>query len=302
MIECPVCQSNRIRQASGKENGKIQYQCRDCHEKNEGGGYFSKAYEGAKILVFDIETSPIKAYVWRAWKQNVYMDQIIDDWFMLTWSAKWLNHPEMLSEAITPKEAKNHDDKRIVKKLWKLFNEADILIAHHGRKFDIPKSKQRFVLNGLKPNSPYQIIDTKELAKREFDFTHNKLDYIAQIFGMKRKKPTDFQLWVDCMKGDKKALDYMLKYNEEDVLILEEVYLGLRGWMKSHPNLGLYTLDEESMCPTCGDKKLKWIGEYYTQLNRYDSYQCGSCGSINKSKQSNLTTNKKKYLLKSNAR
>ena len=27
-----------------------------------------------KILLFDIETSPLKVYVWRRWMQNVYLD------------------------------------------------------------------------------------------------------------------------------------------------------------------------------------------------------------------------------------
>lgn len=27
-----------------------------------------------KILIFDIETSPMKAYVWRRWKQNIYLE------------------------------------------------------------------------------------------------------------------------------------------------------------------------------------------------------------------------------------
>lgn len=33
-----------------------------------------KEKKGARILVFDIETSPLKVYVWRRWMQNVYLD------------------------------------------------------------------------------------------------------------------------------------------------------------------------------------------------------------------------------------
>ena len=45
---------------------------------------------GAKILILDIETAPIRAKVWGIWNQNISIDQIESDWFILTWAAKWL--------------------------------------------------------------------------------------------------------------------------------------------------------------------------------------------------------------------
>lgn len=84
------------------------------------------------ILILDIETSPLKAYVWRLWKQDIYLDQLISDWFCISWAAKWLNHPETMSDVLTPDEIKNEDDSRIMKGLWNLLNDADIVIAHNG--------------------------------------------------------------------------------------------------------------------------------------------------------------------------
>ena len=84
-----------------------------------------------KILIFDIETSPLSAYVWGRFKQLITLDQTISEWFMLSWSAKWLNNPNMMSDVLTPEEALREDDSRITKSMWQLFNEADIVLAHN---------------------------------------------------------------------------------------------------------------------------------------------------------------------------
>ena len=79
-----------------------------------------------KILIFDIETSPLRAYVWKLWKNNVNLDHILSEWFCLAWSAKWLYSNEIITGVLTPKESLEEDDSRIMKKLWSLVNRADI--------------------------------------------------------------------------------------------------------------------------------------------------------------------------------
>ena len=70
-----------------------------------------------KILILDIETSPLKAYVWKRWKENISLDQTISEWFMLCWSAKWLFSAETMSCSVTPEDALKEDDSRILKPL-----------------------------------------------------------------------------------------------------------------------------------------------------------------------------------------
>ena len=43
-----------------------------------------------RILLLDIETSPTMAAVWRLWKENIGLEQINNDWFIMSYSAKWL--------------------------------------------------------------------------------------------------------------------------------------------------------------------------------------------------------------------
>jgi len=43
-----------------------------------------------RVLIFDIETSPMVAYVWGRRDQNVALNQIKDEWYVIAWAAKWL--------------------------------------------------------------------------------------------------------------------------------------------------------------------------------------------------------------------
>lgn len=246
------------------------------------------------ILIVDIETAPIKAYVWRLWKQNVYIDQIVSDWFMLTWSAKWLYSAEVMSDGVTPEEALEEDDQRLVSGLWKLLNKADIVIAHNGISFDIPKMNARFVRWGMPPVKPYQQIDTKVIAAKQFGFSSNKLEALARMFGIDGKYDTDFELWANCLKGDLEALLEMERYNRKDVIVLEEVYLRLRPWIKGHVNLGVYSDGDRILCPNCGSHHIvEDGGYYYTPAGRYKTLRC-ECGAISRSRYNDMTQEERK--------
>lgn len=260
-------------------------------EKNDG------EKKTAKILIFDIETSPLRAYVWRRWKQNIYLDQTISEWFLISWAAKWLEESEVYSECLSPKEIKSEDDSRIIKKLWMLIDEADIIIAHNGKSFDSKKMNSRFILQGLPPTSPYIQIDTKEVAAKQFGFSSNKLDALAGYFGIEHKDDTDFELWSKCMDGDQEALNYMQKYNKKDVTILEQVYLKLRPWIKNHPNVALYLEEDNMVCPVCGSKHLEEDGSfYYTTVNKFKVMRCQDCGGISRVRNSSYPKNKIKNI------
>lgn len=258
----------------------------------------------AKVLILDIETAPIRAYVWGIWQQNVGTHQIQSDWFCLTWAAKWLFEDKVYSGKLKPKEVANQDDKRIIWGIWNLVNEADIVIAHNGAKFDMPKLNSRFIINGLNPPLPYQIIDTLVHIRRQFGFTSNKLDYVNKLLNLERKKDTNFELWENCMKGNANALSEMEEYNVQDVRILEETYLQIRPWIKPHPNMGLFILDEkEHRCPNCASDKLTEQGKNYnTTANVYILMRCDNCGASSRKRLGSANIKQKRHLLISSAR
>jgi hypothetical protein len=259
-----------------------------------------------KILVFDIETSPLEAYVWQkeVWKAHIGDDKLISNWFAISWSAKWLFDNEIMGDVLTVEEVLSEDDERIVKSLWDLFDEADIVIAHNGGQFDIPNMNTRFIVNGLQPPRAYQMIDTLKVARKQFGFTHNSLNALAKVFGISVKIETNFELWKRCKHGDASALKEMLRYNKRDVSILEEVYLKIRPWIKSHPNIGLFLESNERKCPVCGSPVEPDGSYYYTMTGKYPTYKCTNeaCGSISRGRKSVYDKEKNKNLNVSLAR
>ena len=246
-----------------------------------------------KILLLDIETAPLRAYVWECWRQNIYLDQLITPWFMLTWAAKWLLEEDVMSQRLTKKEVLQEDDKRIVETLWHLLNQADIIIAHNGEKFDIPRIKTRFLIHGLPPTTYYQQVDTWKVASREFAFPSNKLEALARALGIEGKLDTDFRLWARCMDGDEESLKYMELYNRQDIPVLEEIYLWIRPYIKSHPNYNLYIDSNEPVCPHCGGKDLVFVGYYYfTQTGKYRNFRCTGCGALSRERKTVFQNNK----------
>ncbi len=190
-----------------------------------------------RILVLDIETSPIKIQttVWSLWEQNLPIKSISMDWFIICWSAKWLGERKVFNSSLTPKEALVGNDKRVVSDISKLLDEADIVIAHNGDKFDIRKINSRILKHNLDYPSPYKTFDTLKIVKKEFGLTSNKLDYVCTFLGIKGKIKTGIELWEGCLAGDKKALAQMQKYCDNDVVILEAVYMKLLKYIRSNP-------------------------------------------------------------------
>ena len=255
-----------------------------------------------KVLLIDIETTPMQVHTWGTWKQRIGHEQVINDWFMLSYSAKWLFDSKMYSSVLTPKEVLAKDDSRISKELWKLFDQADILIGHNISGFDLPKAQTRFLLNKLSPPSPFQIIDTLKVAQKTFRFASNKLDYISQLMLNDRKLHTEYQLWLRCLEGDPKSLEDMLIYNRKDVLLLEEAYVFLRPYIKSHPNMAIYQESLEPSCPNCGSANINECGHYTTTVNRYIAFRCKDCGAICRSRKTDTPLKCKAGILAPTAR
>lgn len=239
----------------------------------------------------DIETAPILAYVWGLWDQNVGLNMIKDDWHLLSWSAKWFKDPDNKTMYMDQRRKKViSDDKDLLKGMWDLLDEADVVVTQNGIKFDRKKLNARFVQNGMKPPSPYKMIDTLVIAKKHFAFTSNKLEYLSDKLAKKHKKLTSknrkfpgFELWAECLKGNIKAWKEMELYNKLDVLSLEEVFVILYPW-ENNINFNLYNDDGSPHTCNCGSSKIVKKGFAYTASSKYQRYKCTDCGTWNRDK------------------
>lgn len=243
---------------------------------------------GPKVLLFDIETAPIIAHVWSLWENNVSLNQIVADWHVLSWSAKWLGDAPNKVMYSDQRNVKNvEDDKKLLQGIWDLLNEADVVITQNGKSFDQKKLNARFILNGFQPPSSYKHIDTKVIASRHFKFTSNKLEYMTDKLNtvykkLKHAKFPGHEMWTQCLKGNLDAWKEMEVYNKYDVLALEELYNKLIPWDNSI-NFNLYHDEIDHVCK-CGSTTFIKNGFYYTSSGKFQKHKCRSCGSEHRDK------------------
>lgn len=256
---------------------------------------------GARVLLIDIETAPILAYVWSLWKQNVGLNQIKEEWYILSFCAKWLGEPEIIYQDIRHEP---FSDASLMQPLWDLLNEADIIIGQNGKAFDMPKIQARLVMAGFPPPRPYKVIDTLLMAKQQFRFTSNKLEWmtgdssnLTAIQKSKHAKFPGFALWAECLKGNPEAWDEMKEYNIPDVTSMEELYLKLRPWYVGHPNMAVYVDSDKIACPKCASHDVVQDGFTFTQVGKYELYHCKGCGGYSRGRYTRNSTAVRKALL-----
>lgn len=241
-----------------------------------------------RILVVDLENSPLVGYTWELYEQNVL--KIVKPWYILCFAYKWLEEGSTKVVALPDfklykKQPEN--DYEVVKRLHELFDQADIILAQNGDAFDVKKANARFIFHKMTPPSQYKTIDTLKIARRYFKFTSNKLGDLGEYFGLGRKVSTGgFELWDRCMNKDMEAWALMKKYNKRDVDLLEKVYIKLRPWAKTHPNLAMYSEENVPICPNCQSKKIQRRGYTPTNSLWYRRFQCQDCTTWFKGRES----------------
>lgn len=178
--------------------------------------------EEPKILFYDIETSYGLAKAWRpGWKVKLTQDNFITVPKIICISYKW-NYEDTVH---TVRWDSNQDDKLLLELFIPELNKADFIVAHNGDKFDLPWIKTRALANDLEMHPKYKTVDTLKIARYKHRFLSNRLDDIGEYLKLGRKIKVDFALWDRViLEKSEKALKEMIKYCEQDVLLLEKVY------------------------------------------------------------------------------
>ena len=179
-----------------------------------------------KILLLDIETTPLQVYTWGLWDQNIGINQIIKTTEMLCFGAKWLGQKKVTFKSV------HHDGKQaMLEQLHQMMEEADVLVGWNSAAFDHKHINREFLENGFRPPSITKDLDLMSVVKANFQFPSNKLDYVAQKLGVGAKfKHSGFELWIGCMEGDNKSWAEMKKYQIQDVELLDKLYDILVPW------------------------------------------------------------------------
>jgi len=246
----------------------------------------------ANILLADIDSSMQIAGSLGRFNINLSEAQILEHTKLLCVCAKWLGEDEMME--IAPEDFSEWDSfesqQKMLTKVWKVLDKADYVIGHNFESFDKKMLNGYFLRYGLSKPSPYKVIDTLKIARQNFRLDSNKLDSIGRLLDIGRKTPhTGADLWIRCHKGHSDSYVQMLNYCSNDVLLLEDVYLKLRHWDSTHPDISFHSKDDGNIkCPICSSSNLTNTGKKArTQSYEFDLLRCDDCGGWHRSRKSN---------------
>ncbi len=236
----------------------------------------------AKILAFDVETSPSVGYHWGRFQQDIPQKMIIEEGSLLCWCARWVDEPgTMYHDSVWNYGKDMRNDLEITQTLKELVEEADMVVAHNAR-FDTGWLTRSVIKHGLPPVRMPRIIDTLKIARSSFKMPSNRLGDLAQFLGVTAKEdPGGIQTWIDILQGkgktQKAAQERMLHYCMTDVEVLVEIYEKMKPHWKGHPNLGVY--EDNPSCPSCGSRHVVANGYYRSNTGKYQRYKCTTCGN-----------------------
>lgn len=233
-----------------------------------------------KTLLLDIENTPNIAHVWGLFDQTVSLSQLQESWHVMCFAAQWYGSTKV---EFYSDYHNGHDD--MVVAAHRLVDQADAVVHYNGTHHDMRHLRREWFVRGMLPPSPTKDIDLLSTIRSQFKFTSTKLDFVLKELGLPGKaKHSGHDLWVRCMANDPTAWAQMKRYNIQDVKGMVPLYERALPWIRQHPNVALHNGDiNDDRCPQCGGAELRREGWSYTQLARYQRYQCVACGKWSRS-------------------
>lgn len=172
-------------------------------------------------LFFDIEVSPDLVMSWGVGnKISIGHDSIVQERAIICICWKWAG-----DDTVYSLKWDKGCDKKMLQQFAKIADSADEIIAQNGDNFDIKWLRTRCLYHNIPVSSKFNSIDTLKMARQNFRFNANRLDYMGKFLGYGGKVKTDYDMWKDILlRNDQKSMTLMVDYCKEDVILLEKVY------------------------------------------------------------------------------
>ena len=170
-------------------------------------------------------------------------------------------------------------EKQMLKQFIDIMGDADELIGHNLENFDIKELRTRAIYHGALMFPNYRTLDTLKKSRQYFNFASNKLDYIADYLNVGRKLDHEgFELWEKVVEGDERALEHMIDYCKNDVVILEDSFFVLSPFITHNTNFAVLTGGKKWHCPECASKDVKMFRTYSTPMGIIRrEMKCNNC-------------------------
>ena len=155
--------------------------------------------------------------------------------FILGACIKPANSKQILTFRIDDSENYEHDlcnDRALVLRIKEAVERFDVIVHYNGQMFDFPFIDTRLAIWGEKRTALLHDIDLLPIVKRKLRLNSNKLDTVATALGLKHEKTKlEPMVWQRASHGSKPDLDYIMHHCEKDVLVLEEAFIRLKGFV-----------------------------------------------------------------------
>jgi hypothetical protein len=210
-----------------------------------------------KILVYDIETSRVKAKLWGTGKQYVSYGALKSDTTIISIAWKWIGEDKV--HYLT--WDKNHCDKKMMEKFLVQYNKASMIIGQNNNSFDNKLVATRAAKHRLFINTYITSFDIYRHAKSKFRLPSYSMAYMAKFFGLTLKQSHEGILMWDMIEDgtpaqQKEYLKKMVDYNIGDIVTTEELYMTLRPYFKHATNIGTKDGLPKWHCPNTGSPNI----------------------------------------------
>jgi hypothetical protein len=229
-----------------------------------------------KRLFFDIETGYYTCRLWHIGKVGyVSPDTIISDKPIICISYKWQD------EDVVHNLDWSMGEKEMLQSFVSILHEASEVVGHNSDRFDLREIRTKCLYYGIPIPPEIRSLDTLKKSREYFNFASNKLDYIGKYLNLGKKLPHEgFQLWVDVVENKKpEALQKMIAYCNNDVVLLEDVYHALAPYITHNNNFGTLLGGNKHYCPECASNDVILDKTYTTATGTIKRrMRCNKCG------------------------
>lgn len=219
-----------------------------------------------RVMVYDIETSRVKADIWGTGKQYINHAQIRSQTKIISIAWKWIGNDEVYSLHWD----KNHCDKKMITTFLKEYNTASMVVGQNNNSFDNKLINTRAAYHRLHVDRFVKSFDIYRMAKRYFRLPSYSMAYMAKYFGLTLKQSHEgIFMWEMIEYGtaeeQKEYLSKMIEYNKGDIVTTEELYMTLKPYFASVTNKAVASGLKKWACPVSGSINVRLLKTIFTE-------------------------------------
>jgi DNA polymerase elongation subunit (family B) len=215
---------------------------------------------------------------------NIGCEAILQERFILSAQWGWGNETKVHGVLAN---IKKRDDSNVIKAITKVIEQADIVVGHNIKKFDLRWIAGRALLLGMKPTRSKFVkhIDTLKLAKESFYLNSYKMDYLCKKLGIRGKAKTSFSDWMSILEVDKNPnlakarAEHLLKYGKNDIPMNKQLLLKLLPHVKLTKKIEMMLYGTAVNCIECQSFKVHFNEHRVMKSGKeIDRFRCSDCG------------------------